>query len=684
MPELLLELGCEELPATFVRRAFEDLQGAIEAGLREAGLNYKANRPPIGTPRRLIVCIEDIPLRQPDSMKESRGPSLSGAFDSDGKPTKALEGFCRGQGVTAEEVERREGYVWAVKKVDGRPSAEVLSEIVPRAIRALNFEKTMRWGSGRMRFARPIRWILAVFDGKPLSFDIEGVVAGIESRGHRFYAPDAFRASNYEELLDGLMARKVEPNPVEREATIREVAIRIASGDVEMPEALIAENVYLTEWPTPIEGSFKEAFLELPEPVLVTAMAKHEKMFPVRKGGKLINKFVFVRNAGEDATVRSGAEWVLNARFNDAQFFFDEDKKFSIEEFLERTSKIVYQEKLGTVRQRADRLATLAEWIADQTEKDKSEVEFARRAGLYCKADLSTGLVSEMASLQGIVGGEYARRSGFPDAVWQGIAAHYDISKCGLNEAGARTGLRVLLADQVDKLVGYLGIGEIPSGSSDPLGLRRAASYCIEGTWNAMDMDFSGLLGVAATLYATQGVEIDLDSIQEAAKTIFAGRYESLLEEVRYDIVAAAVMEDHGLAALSPFRVRYRVDLLQKIARDVAFVQSATRPLNILRAAREKNEFIPDSLDEGKGSLNSNEAEELASALDRFAFDPSDLWAHETALKSLAAPINAFFDSTMVMSDDVSERRARLALVKVTCDALLTAGDLAKIVLEGD
>lgn len=684
MPELLLELGCEELPATFVQKAMDDLQAAIEAGLKEAGLEYKANRPPIGTPRRLIVSIEDIPIQQPDSMKEFRGPSLSGAFDASGNPTKALEGFCRGQGVEVGDVEQRDGYVWAIKKVDGRATAEVLQELLPKAIRSLTFEKTMRWGSGRMRFARPIRWILAVYDGKPISFDVEGIAANDESRGHRFYAPESFRATTYDELLDGLMARKVEPNPREREATIREVAVRMASGDVEMPESLVAENVFLTEWPTPIEGSFRESYLELPEPVLVTAMAKHEKMFPVRKGGKLTNKFIFVRNSGEDDVVRSGAEWVLNARFNDAKFFYDEDRKFTIEEFLNRTSAIVYQEKLGTIRQRADRLASLAEWIAEQTGGTGEEADFARQAGLYAKADLGTGLVSELASLQGIVGGEYAKRSGLPEAVCEGIANHYDLSKCGADTPGARTGMRLLLADQVDKLAGYLGIGEIPSGSSDPFGLRRAATYCIEGTWTNWNLDFAGLLGVAATLYATQGVEIDLDTVQQAAKSIFVGRYEALMGEHRYDVVAAAAMEDYGMAALQPFMVLYRAELLGRLAQDTAFVQSATRPLNILKAALEKGEDVPDSLEGCRTSLNSPEAERLATVLDSFAVEPGSHDAHIASLKALAEPINSFFDSTMVMSKDSSERRARLALVRAASEALLTAGDLAKLVIEGD
>ncbi len=694
MPELLLELGCEELPATFVRKAYTDLQNNVEEALIVEGISFKCKNEPIGTPRRLIIHLVDLPETQPDQVKESRGPALGGAFDTEGNPTKALQGFCRGQGIEVSNVEKREGYVWVRKTISGRPTIEILAEILPAAIKALAFDKTMRWGANRMRFARPIRWILACFDLKLISFDVEGIQSSLSSRGHRFYSPEEFEVKGYESFLTELMTRKVEPNPKERETTIREVITRIATGIPDLPSALVDENVFLTEWPTPIEGSFKAEYLELPEPVLVTAMAKHEKMFPMRDGkGKILNKFIFVRNSGEDDTVRAGTEWVLNARFNDAKFFFDEDSKFKLADFLAKTEQITFQEKLGTVRQRADRIANLAEWIAGQTGASIEETDFAKTAGLYCKADLSSGLVGELASLQGIVGGEYAKREGFPDEVCWANATQYDLSKNLENDdSRSRTALRVLLADQVDKLAGYLGLGLIPSSSSDPFGLRRAATLCIEATWKRWDIDYAGLLAVAVTMYARQDVELDVEGAKQAAKSIFVGRFESLLEDHRHDIVAAAVMEDYGWKAMNPKQVLYRLSVVEKLAGDVAFIQSASRPLNILKSAKEKGESfhedeplknmcIPD--------LNSIEAVALADALQIFvklvAGDnvnpaPND---RVSAVKFLERPINAFFDSTMIMSQDAKEKVSRLSLVKAACDALLTAGDLTKIVIEG-
>jgi glycyl-tRNA synthetase beta chain len=679
MPELVVELGCEELPASSVRRAYTQLYDLIQTELTEAQIPFTLGEPPLGTPRRLIVHFADVAEHQPDQTKEVRGPGIAGAFDAEDQPTKAVEGFCRSNGIEPRDLERRDGYVWAIRTLKGRPAIEVLAEAIPTAIRGLTFEKTMRWGSGRMRFARPIRWILASFGGHVVPFEIEGVASGLESRGHRFYSPETFSATSLDELLNGLFARKVEADPEERRKTIVEVATTTASGKPEFMPDLLEENVQLNEWPTPIEGSFNADFLELPEPVLVTAMAKHEKMFPVRdSGGRLLNKFIFVRNSGEDADVRAGAEWVLNARFNDAKFFFEEDRKKTLDEFLEATGRIVFQEKLGTVRQRADRLAGLAEWIAEQNRAEADAKEWARLAGLYAKADLATGLVSELASLQGQVGAEYGERHGLPKQVTQAIRCHYDLAKLlnGTTE-GELTGLRLLVADQIDKLTGYLGLGMAPSGSSDPMGLRRAVTQCIEATWTRWDIDFAGLMAVSATFYATQGVELNLEGALGSAKAIFAQRTGALLEEHRYDLVEAAIMEGSGTACMRPMAVRTRLGRIEALAGDFRLIQTMTRPLNILQAAREKREpFESESplsrLD--RAALNSEEGRALAAVLDEFN--------SEAGLESLAQPIHEFFEKTMVMSADSKERFARLTLVAAACERIEEFGDLTKIVTE--
>lgn len=684
MAELLLELGCEELPATFVRKAMHDLQAAVEDRLTQAGLTFRRTHEPLGTPRRLIVSLDGVPDRQPDQVKEQRGPGLKAAFDADGNPTKALDGFCRAQGCAVSDLRKEGDYVWLTKKIEGRPSREILAEALPEAIRSLSFEKSMRWGSSRMRFARPIRWILSSIGGEVVPFEIEGVASSLQSRGHRFYSPKPFEAKSRSKLLAGLRKRNVEPDPVERERIIREQSAKVASGTPELPDALVEENVFLTEWPTALEGSFLPVYEDLPEPVLVTAMAKHERFFPVRGAdGKLLAKFISIRNAGVDDVVREGNEWVLNARFNDALFFFEEDRRRTFDEFLERTTGIVFQEKLGTVRQRADRLARLAAVVATATGGSEEEIEWARQAGLYAKADLSTGLVSELASLQGVIGGEYARRDGLPEPVCDAIAAQYDFAKAFSMED--RTALRLLIADQLDKLAGYLGLGLAPSGSSDPFGLRRAATILIESSWNWPALrELDGLFEAALDGYP----ELDRKRATELLEDLFRSRYESLLTDTRHDLVEAVLNTD--LAA--PRRLRFRLSCLERLADDVAFVQTATRPINIVSAAVAKGIEVPTApsvLALNLARLDSEEGENLWPLVSkeeeplRKALRAEDADEVARVLKELEGPINTFFDSTMIMVDDEAVRQARLALLGAIGGMLTSVGDWTKIVIAG-
>lgn len=696
MPELLIEVGCEELPAVFVRRAYTDLQDNLLRLLGEANLIQEGSQATsLGTPRRLIVSISDVKDRQEDSLKEQRGPALKAAFDADDKPTPALLGFCRSQGIEVSDLRRDDQYVWVTKKVEGRAALDLLSELLPQAIRGLNFEKSMRWGHSRMRFARPIRWLLASFGGTVVPFDIEGVQAGLESKGHRFYAPDAFPASDFAGLISGLRARKVEPDPDIRRTMIVDGAKSVATGTVELTPALVEENVFLTEWPTAILGEFKTEYQVLPTSVLITAMAKHEKMFPVRDTDRaLTNQFVFIRNSGEDGTVRRGNEWVLNARFNDAKFFHDEDAKHTMADFLEKTANIIFQEKLGTVRQRADRLSQVASEVATAMGASTTEAEFAKQAGLYAKADLSSGLVSELSSLQGVIGGEYARREGMPGEVCWAIGSQYDLSKnpnpggC----SGERTAIQLIIADQLDKLAGYLGIGLEPSGSSDPFGLRRAVTQLIEAAWGwpSPMPAYSELIQPAFAEFDRQEIALDKDKALAAFAEIFASRYAAMMPQVRHDVLDAALLREEVAEVTSPRRVRFRIECLEGLVSDTPFIQTATRPLNIVAAARKKAVTFGMTLSQVNfDALQSADGEHLLEALKAQDASLSKAVAEEKvdevvfALRALADPINKFFDSTMVMVDDESIRYARLSLLAGCCRQLLVAGDFSKLVIEG-
>lgn len=697
MAALLVELGCEELPASEVRRAYTYLRAELVKGCLEAGLITEVQTEAVGTPRRLIVRIEGLRDRQEDSVKEQRGPALKAAYSEGGEITPALLGFCRSIGVSPEDLRQDEAYVWARVSVVGRSAVEILAELIPKAIRGLTFDKTMRWGASRSRFARPIRWLVALLGDVVVPFEIEGVVSGRTSRGHRFYSASSFEVESADGFVEALRARRVEADPERRRQMILSgIKKAVSKGEAELREELVDENVFLTEWPDAVEGEFGKEYLNLPGPVLVTAMAKHEKMFPVRDAkGRLLNRFVFVRNAGEPGTVRKGAEWVLNARFNDAKFFFDEDKKSTLDGFLEKTSAILFAEKLGTIRQRADRLAALAEAIATETGADKDEQILARTAGLYAKADLSTGLVSELASLQGVIGGEYARREGMLDEVCTAIASQYDLSKhTRIASPSARTAVRLVVADQLDKLAGYLGLGLAPTGSSDPYGLRRAATLLIEAAWqwpNPMP-PYSALIGLALAQYEGQGVVLDGKAAKASLIEIFASRYEALMADVRYDIRDAAMLVQFEEEVTRPQGVRFRASLLKELGDDLDLIQTATRPLNIVEHARKKSlsfeEAEPlDKLD--LSALDSVDAASLFTVLKaqeelvKSASVVGDKRAVLKAVQNLAEPIKKFFDSTMVMAEEEDVRTARLSLMQAASLQLFAAGDFSKLVIEG-
>ncbi len=702
MPEFLLEVGCEELPASFVEKAYGDLRDALCKELTELGV-CEGGATACGTPRRLIVHFPNLKAQQEDSVKEQRGPSLQAAFEASGEPTKALLGFCKSQGVEPSDLRKDEQYVWVTKHVAGLPTSELLESILPRIILGLNFEKSMRWGASRARFARPIRWILAAYDGRALDFGVEGVHSALISYGHRFYAPDPFEAKTYAQLVAELRGRFVEPSSDARKASIVAQAHGLAAGCTDGYDDLLDENTFLTEWPTAILGSFPESYLELPEPVLVTAMAKHERMFPVRDAsGKLSNQFIFIRNSGEDETVRKGCEWVLGARFNDARFFYEQDQKLTLDDFLAKTEGVVFQAQLGSVRQRADRLANLSAKLAKMFNFSTEEVEMCRKVGLYAKADLATGLVSELSSLQGFVGGYYLRKEGRePDRVCWTIENQY--SRFSLteshedrqhawysayaSESESQHNLLPLfqLADNLDKLAGYLGLGLSPSGSSDPFGLRRCVTSLIENA--VLYPDIQGLshvelIALAADEYEKQGFSLNADGISSTLADMHAARYPVLWASSKTRRpFEAALMRGNYREMTNPKSVRFRLETLEQFDTP-ADLQTIARPINLSNSAKSKGEKVGSIGDITKSGLNSEEGCTLLAAISQAApkvesaKTPLEL---ADTLKSLLAPINAFFDNAMVMSEDQTERFHRLSLANATAELLIVAGDFTKL-----
>lgn len=683
MPSLLLEVGCEELPAHSVARAAEELGEAVMRAIQERSLAEDSSQAEIyATPRRLIVSVSGLREAQPDQSVERRGPSESACFGPDGAPTKALEGFCKSAGILPEQAQIRDGYAWAIVEMKGKRAAEALSEDLPNAIRSLTFDKTMRWGESRMRFARPIRWILAILDGEIIPFAVETVQASNTSRGHRFHFPDAFEVSSLEQLLSELRSRMVEPDANARRARIVESAERLAGGRALLTDALVEENVYLTEWPVAIVGTFKEEYRRLPRPVLITAMAKHERFFPIEdEQGNLTNRFISVTNGGDEEEIRQGNEWVLNARFNDAMFFFDEDRRKPLSYFLEQTSRIVFQEKLGTIRQRADRLSALAKAIADESQLGIADL--CERAGLLCKADLSTGLVSELPSLQGQIGAEYARIEGEDERICRGVAQHYDAPREPANE-GDQIAIVLMCADAADRIAGYLGIGEKPTGSRDPFALRKAATQLIEAQigWESLKGSFVEWVQRSANLYESQSIALSSrDSIETDFCEIVTGRYEAMFPDISYDAREAALATSWKDPART---ILQRARILQSISPDVPFVRTAKRPINIVSAAEKKEIGIASAVKPEHFEHPSES--DLLGAIERAEFLAEGRQLDELVdvLRSLASPIDAFFDAVMVMAENETIRANRLALLKRASSLFLRIGDFSKIVIEGE
>ena len=484
MADYLLEIGTEEIPAKFMPKALAQLKELAAKSLEDKRIAFAGIRA-LGTPRRLALIINGLAEKGEDLSEEVRGPAKKAAYDSEGNPTKAVLGFARGQGVEVDSLIVKEingnEYVYATKHTAGVETKPYLGTMIPELVASVYFPKTMRWGALDYRFPRPIRWIVSLWDQEVLPVTIAGVAAGKTSRGHRFLGSDAVTltgAVNYEKELE---AQFVIVDPARRQAEswakIQAVA-RANNAVVEEDQELIEEVTYLIEWPTALMGSFSEAYLEIPEEVVITPMREHQRYFPVRdREGKLLNRFVTVRNGGERSldVVTAGNEKVLAARLSDARFFWDEDRKQPLEAYLPRLEKVVFQEKLGTVGDKVRRIEGLSAYLADVLKVDAETKADALRAARLAKADLVTNMVFEFTELQGIMGRYYALESGEKPAVAEAVLEHYQPRFAGDSTARTLTGALAAIADKMDTIAGIFSVGIEPTGSQDPYALRRAA-----------------------------------------------------------------------------------------------------------------------------------------------------------------------------------------------------------------
>jgi glycyl-tRNA synthetase len=662
--DLLLEIGTEELPPADVVRALGQLEKAVPERLNDARLTFDSVKVS-GTPRRLFVEVKNLLGSQPDETKQARGPAIRVAFDDDGNPTKALQGFCRGQGVDPADVEQRDDYVWATVTTLGQKAQTVLSDLLPEMIGKLNFGKTMRWHSDGVAFPRPLRWLVALFGDQVIPFTYARATSGRISRGLR---PDKSpeielaSASDYQaqmEKADILVDRE------KRRETIWTMVSEKASelgGVVKDDPDLLDEVTDLVEAPHALGGAFDEKHLALPSEVLISVMKKHQRYFPVfDTDGKLMPCFITVSNgkpSDPDLVVR-GNEGVVRARYADAEFFFKDDTQKKLEDFLSRLDTLTFQEKLGSMRDKSLRVEKLVADLADDLGLAGEDLETSVRAATLCKADLATSMVVEMTSLQGVIGRYYALASGESDAVATAIEGHYHPRFPGDSIPDTLPGLAVSVADRLDSLAGLFGVGIKPRSMSDPYGLRRDALGLLANLVG-QGVHFSLRRGLQAAAQHLP-VKADDDALDEALEYVIR-RFEVNLrdEGLRHDAISAAIAA--GLD--DPYEIRRIAEAFtEQIGTDawLDVLHAHSRCKRIVRNLDEEYE-LNSSVDPEPSSKVLFDATEAAWQKMDTAKDK--LTTLLEVMADLQEPINVFFEAVLVMAKEPELKASRLALVQ--------------------
>ena len=679
--DLLLEIGTEEVPAHVMPHLLADLKRLAGDMFAEHRLAYE-NLRTIGTPRRTALLVTGLAERQEDVSTETRGPSVAIAFDAEGNPTKAGTGFARGQGIEPSELIQRDGYVYASVHEQGAETAQLLAELLPELIRAIPLPNSMRWGDLDFRFIRPIRWIVALYGTDVVPFALANVTSGNTSRGHRTLAPQDFVIASPAAYEAACEKAYIIVDQERRRAMITEQiaeTAQAAGGTAEITPDLLEEVLYLVEYPTALSGAFEEKYLALPAETVITPMRDHQRYFPVKAtDGSLLPVFITVRNGGREHldVVAHGNERVLRARLADAQFFFDEDRKKPLAEHREKLKTVVFQQGLGSMYEKTERLMGLVTAIVEDLAPDDAAYEVmaedARRAAELSKADLVTGMVTEFTELQGIMGREYALLDGEKPEVARAIDEQYMPRFAGDELPQSALGFALSVADKIDNIVGTFSRGKIPTGSQDPFALRRQAlGLVLMLIEHESGLLLSDLVDEACDLYALD--EAARDKMQADVADFIRLRLKNVLTErgVRYD-VQEAVLTDVDLVANVPVCAAYVERLLASDGAD-ALVQSFVRVGNIARAAEEGEVDAALFAAPEEGALLT--AYEKADAL----FDEGeDTLAAE---QELARAIDAFFDAVMVMDKDERVRANRLSLLKAIDNYLLQTADYSKIVL---
>lgn len=684
--DLLIEIGTEELPPKALETLSETFSALICQSLEQQQLKYGIAIP-YATPRRLAVLIKNLPIVTPEQAIEKRGPALQAAFDAQGKPSKAAEGFARSCGVTVAELEKLETDKgsWLVFKSTqaGVATASLIPNIVNQALAGLPIPKRMRWGSSDYEFVRPVHWIVLLFGSAVIEASIMGIQSGRETRGHRFHHPDSIslqNASEYAHVLEekGFVYPLLSTRKARIEILIKEAAEQVGGQAVIDPN-LLTEVACLVEYPMPITGTFEQQFLEVPAEALIATMKGNQKYFHiVDNNQRLMPYFIAISNikSSNPDSVRKGNEKVIRPRFTDAAFFWQQDKLVRLDSHLERLKTVVFQEKLGTLYQKAERVAQLAGFIATQLNAEAAQGE---RAGLLSKCDLMSDMVNEFPELQGIMGEYYARHDGESEAVAIALREQYLPRFWGDDLPQSAIGQAVALAEKLDTLMGIFGIGQPPTGDKDPFGLRRAAisslRICIE---SELSLNLLSLLNYSVTTYPEGLLK------SETALQVF----EYILERLRGYAQESGLNGDSVEAVLScrpevpleAIRRMQAVEEFRKLSEAESLAAANKRIQNILKKSEEKMTFeVNESflVDEAEKALYAQltavktKVTPLLQANDYSAF-----LGHLAALREV---VDTFFDKVMVMAEDEKVRQNRLALLGTLRELFLTIADISKL-----
>jgi glycyl-tRNA synthetase beta chain len=692
MASFLLEVGTEELPASFIVDALRQWQERIPKNLDEHQLTT-SKVSVYGTPRRLAVLIEGLPIQQSDRSLELKGPAVGSAFvkgDPQGEPTKALLGFVKSKGIEIQDIFIKEtdrgAFVFANQQIVGRETIDILQELAPTWITGLEGKRLMRWGNGDLKFPRPIRWLVSLFNSKILPITLENVQSDRISQGHRVLHKRPVIIDTAKDYVATLREAFVVVDGKERQkhiVTQINSIVELFGGKAEIPEDLLEEVTYLVEFPTAVIGEFEREFLDLPQPVIKTEMVSHQRYFPVYSVGnpdQLMPRFITISNGDPDKSrlISAGNGRVIRARLSDGKFFYDSDRAVHLQTFLPLLEKVTFQADLGSVAEKVERIRAIAKSVIasiSNLELLEADLSLIDRTAQLAKADLVTQMVKEFPELQGQMGYYYALSSGEPISVATGIREHYQPKGAGDTLPTSLTGKIIAISDRIDTLVGIFGLGIVPTGSSDPFALRRAATGVVQIAWESdFALDLPKLLQAAIAIYSEKNLLAKpAETVLENLHKWFKQRYETILADqgIEYDLVnAVSGTEDlaytlQGLSNLT--RIKERAHFLQK-SREDATLSAIYQP--IVRASRLAVQGDLDSVTVDVKSIINPETltepaeQNLYQAIAALPSQPSDEQLMQ-GIKAIAPVLAKFFDEVLVMAEDPQVRQNRLNLLGI-------------------